>query len=81
MRTASFRQKVRRTSEEGSSMTQPTLFDLAEPRPFAVVAVCHHCGARTERITEDQFIPKPHLLAIAALSQHMREAHPEAVAA
>jgi len=64
-----------------ATVQQPSLFDVAEPRPFAVVAVCHICGARTERVTEGEFIPKPHLLAVAALSAHMREAHPEAVAA
>lgn len=61
-------------------MTQPTLFEV-DDAPFAIVAECWRCGARSEPIVQHDEFDKPHLWAVLALAAHDREHHPEAVAA
>lgn len=53
-----------------------TLFDLPSDPPFAAVAACHRCGARSERIEQTAMVPKPHLIALLALAKHERGMHP-----
>lgn len=47
--------------------------------PFAIVAECWRCGARSERIIQRDEFDKPHLWALIALAEHDREMHPEAL--
>lgn len=53
----------------------------ATETPFAVVACCWRCGARSEPIVQTGEFDKPHLWAVLALASHDRERHPEAVIA
>lgn len=48
--------------------------------PFAVVAECWRCGARSAPIVQHGEFDKPHLWALIALAEHDREMHPETLA-
>lgn len=60
-------------------MTQETLFELDEPPPFQfkVRPACRLCGAVGPVIAEEPMLPKPHLWALVAIAEHMREMHPD----
>ena len=66
-------------------MSVQTLFDAVgtapdlTPTPFAIVAECWRCGARSAPIVQQDERDKPHLWAIVALAAHDREHHPETV--